>query len=66
MTTIYDTMTRCPHVEQPFSECAIRVITGSSIPTITRFCMTDYPLCPVYKKEHDTRQRDGHAVPAHP
>lgn len=66
MATAYDTSTLCPYVKQPFPECAIRAITGSNIPIITRFCMTDYPLCPVYKKEHGLQQHGGHAVPALP
>ncbi|OGU13302.1 MAG: hypothetical protein A2076_10880 [Geobacteraceae bacterium GWC2_53_11] len=48
----HDTLTLCPFVKHPFSECVIKTITGSSIPQITRFCMADYPLCPVYQKEH--------------
>lgn len=62
MATIHHTMTLCPFVKQPFSECAIRVITGSTIPTISRLCMSDYPLCPVYQREHQHVRPDNHDI----
>lgn len=45
--------TPCPFTKQPFAECAANTITGASIPRITRYCMGDYALCPVYKKKHE-------------
>lgn len=45
----------CPFAKQPFAECAIRDITGANIPRISRFCLGDYTLCPVYKSRHEIR-----------
>lgn len=49
--------TPCPFSEQPFTECAAKEITGASIPKITRYCMGDYSLCPVYKKKYERQLR---------
>jgi len=49
------TIPPCPYTNQPFADCAIKTITGASIPKINRYCMGDYVLCPVYKAEHNKR-----------
>ena len=50
--------TPCCFATQPFVECAINAITGASIPRISRYCMGDFALCPVYKAQHK-RHVDG-------
>ena len=50
-------LTYCPFTKQPFADCAVRVISGASIPKIIRYCMTDYALCPVYMKENERHVR---------
>jgi hypothetical protein len=47
-------LAHCPFTKQPFADCAVRVISGASIPKIIRYCMTDYALCPVYRKENES------------
>lgn len=56
------TNTHCPLTKQPLAECAVRAITGASIPKINRYCMGDYALCPVYKTQHN---RDVHGEDLH-
>lgn len=53
MANAQTTFIPCPFTNQPFADCAAKAITGASIPKITRFCMGDYALCPVYKKMHE-------------
>lgn len=58
MANARTTFTPCPFTKQPFAECAANTITGASIPRITRYCMGDYALCPVYKKKHEKHVRE--------
>lgn len=51
MASNQENLTLCPFTKQPFDECAVKVITGVSIPLISRYCMGDYTLCPVYKSQ---------------
>lgn len=59
MTNYKSVPTHCPFTKQPFAECAVRTITGATIPRIIRYCMTDYALCPVYRTRHE---RDAHVT----
>jgi hypothetical protein len=62
MANAHDAITTpCCFATQPFAECAISAITGASIPRISRYCMGDYSLCPVYKAQLN-KQVDGDAL----
>jgi len=58
MANAHVAITPCCFTTQPFAECALSTITGASIPRISRYCMGDYVLCPVYKAQHK-RHVDG-------
>lgn len=51
--TIYPNPHHCPFSNNPFENCATKVISGSSIASISRYCMGNFKLCPVFESKKD-------------
>jgi hypothetical protein len=56
--------TCCPYTRLPFAECAVRTISGATIPKISRYCMDDFGLCPVYRAQHQSQNHEVTFNPA--
>lgn len=51
----------CPFSHNPFENCATRNISGSSIASISRYCMGNFKLCPVF----EAKKQFAHLVAIH-
>lgn len=52
MANAHAVFTPCPLTKLHVAACDIVVVTGATIPRISRYCIGNYASCPVYKAQY--------------